>query len=151
MIEEHKGDLLAIERGIIVHGCNAQGVMGSGVALSIKHAFPIAYRAYRQQFEQSGLHPGDISVARVSAQKYVVNAVTQEFFGRDPDRIYVDYEAVRQCFTKVNDLAKELGLPVHFPLIGCGLAHGDWKIVSSIIDETLDADIPRHLWIRPGA
>lgn len=148
MIEEHVGDLLAIDRGIIVHGCNARGRMGSGVALAIKHAFPLAYQAYQQQYRQSGLHLGDISVARVGDQKYVVNAVTQEDYGRDPDRVYVDYEAVRQCFSKVNALAKELGLPVHFPLIGCGLAHGDWRIVSCIIDETLDAAVPRHLWVR---
>lgn len=151
MIEEHVGDLLAIDRGIIVHGCNARGKMGSGVALGIKHAFPLAYQAYQQQYRQSGLHLGDISVARVGDQKYVVNAVTQEDYGRDPGRVYVDYEAVRQCFTKVNALAKELGLPVHFPLIGCGLAHGDWRIVSRIIDETLDADVPRHLWIKAAA
>lgn len=30
MIKEHKGDLLSVTEGIIVHGCNAQGVMGSG-------------------------------------------------------------------------------------------------------------------------
>jgi O-acetyl-ADP-ribose deacetylase (regulator of RNase III) len=151
MIEEHVGDLLAIGRGIIVHGCNARGRMGSGIALSIKHTFPLAYQAYQQQYRQSGLHLGDISVARVGDQKYVVNAVTQEEYGRDPDRVYVDYDAVRQCFTKVNVLARELGLPVHFPLIGCGLAHGDWHIVSRIIDETLDPDIPRHLWVRAEA
>lgn len=151
MIEEHVGDLLAIKRGIIVHGCNAKARMGSGIALAIKHAFPIAYQVYQQQYRQSGLHPGDISIARVGDQKYVVNAVTQEDYGCDPDRVYVDYEAVRQCFTKVNALAKELGLPVHFPLIGCGLAHGDWRLVSRIIDETLEADVPRHLWVRAAA
>jgi O-acetyl-ADP-ribose deacetylase (regulator of RNase III) len=30
------GDILDAQYGIIVHGCNAQGVMGSGTALHIK-------------------------------------------------------------------------------------------------------------------
>ena len=37
MIQYKKGDLLSVTKGIIAHGCNAQGVMGSGVALQIKN------------------------------------------------------------------------------------------------------------------
>ncbi len=37
------GDLFATDIKTIVHGCNAQGVMGSGVAKSIRENFPKAY------------------------------------------------------------------------------------------------------------
>lgn len=36
MIHEHEGNLLHRERGILVHGCNAQGIMGAGIARVIK-------------------------------------------------------------------------------------------------------------------
>ena len=32
-----QGDLLEAEEVVIVHGCNAQGVVGSGVALAIRN------------------------------------------------------------------------------------------------------------------
>ena len=43
-------DLLDIEQGMIVHGCNAQGVMGAGVADQIRrkyyHQIKIAINNY---------------------------------------------------------------------------------------------------------
>jgi len=36
MIKVNKGNLLDVTSGIIVHGCNAKSVMGSGVALAVK-------------------------------------------------------------------------------------------------------------------
>ena len=35
--EYKTGDLLAVPSGHIVHGCNAQGAMGAGVALAIRN------------------------------------------------------------------------------------------------------------------
>lgn len=40
MIEYRKGNLLDITSGVIVHGCNMRGVMGSGVALAIRNKYP---------------------------------------------------------------------------------------------------------------
>ncbi len=34
------GDIRCVSSGIIVHGCNAQGVMGSGVALALRTTWP---------------------------------------------------------------------------------------------------------------
>ena len=53
-IEVIKGDVLSIKEGIIVHGCNCQGVMGGGVALSIRNQFPTVYNLYRKQYELQG-------------------------------------------------------------------------------------------------
>jgi len=33
-------DILGIERGIIVHGCNGYGVMGAGLAAQVKRRYP---------------------------------------------------------------------------------------------------------------
>lgn len=45
MIQTKYGDLLS-SKGIIVHGVNSQGVMGSGVAKQIKDKWPEAYGSY---------------------------------------------------------------------------------------------------------
>ena len=73
-------DLLGATHGIILHGCNAQGVMGSGVAKLIRAKWPGAYAAYRQAFESSGLKPGQTVWYRASQDPLLMigNAITQK-------------------------------------------------------------------------
>jgi O-acetyl-ADP-ribose deacetylase (regulator of RNase III) len=147
MIIEHKGDLLSVEKGIIVHGCNAQGVMGSGVARLIRDKYPTAYTLYRSTYESRGLKVGEVIYLRVNENLMIANAITQQNFGGDPRVVYVNYERLRDCFSDVAKLASLTSLPVHFPLIGCGLANGDWNVVSKIIDEAMPDPIEKHLWV----
>ena len=144
-IEVIKGDVLSIKEGIIVHGCNCQGVMGGGVALSIRNQFPTVYNLYRKQYELQGfLELGTIQTVNVAPNKYIINAMTQKYFG--PGSVtgstYVSYYAIRECFKQVNEFAAgfiDLGNPlaVCFPKIGAGLGGGDWDIIESIIEEEL--------------
>lgn len=58
MIEYKKGNLLDVTKGIIMHGCNCQGVMGSGVALAVKRKYPLAFDRYSQMcadFKDDGI------------------------------------------------------------------------------------------------
>lgn len=140
-----KGDLLSA-KGLIVHGCNCMGVMGSGVALAIKEKWPIVYTEYKDYHRNAGLRLGDIHWVRVSRDTIVINAMTQHFYGRDGTR-YVDYDAVKECFRKVANLARSYKMQVNYPLIGCGLAGGDWNVVESIIEEQLQG-IQHNLYIK---
>ena len=76
---------------LVVHGCNAQGVMGSGVAKYVKDNFPSAYYEYLRHHEEHGLKLGEVIPALVLPGRWILNAITQEFYGRDPGRVYVDY------------------------------------------------------------
>lgn len=145
MIQTIKGDLLTA-KGIIVHGCNAQGVMGSGVALAIKNKWPEVFRAYKIHEDKAGLALGTISWVPVAEDVIVVNGITQEFYGRD-GKHYVDEEAVRGVFQRVRKLAVQVKMSVNFPLIGCGLGGGDWTVISKIIEEELPG-IEKFLWIQ---
>lgn len=157
MIQRHIGNVLTIPSGIIVHGCNAQGVMRSGIARSIRESYPRAYQDYRAVYDECGLRVGQVIfsvVERDSAGaplKIIANAITQEFHGRDPSVVYVDYEGLARCFMVVRMKAQETGLAVHFPLIGCGLGNGKWPEVSSRIEKTLGDQVEKHLWVLPGA
>lgn len=145
MILKKTGDLLSA-KGIIVHGCNAQGVMGSGVALAIRRKFPGAYNVYRHAYETQGLRLGSYTFW-VEDDVTIINGVTQEFYGRDSKQ-YVDYEAVRQVFNSVAEIQHIVGGPVNFPLIGCGLGGGDWTIVSKIIENTQHPNTELILWVQ---
>jgi O-acetyl-ADP-ribose deacetylase (regulator of RNase III) len=149
-MDEKVGNLLSVKEGLILHGCNAQGVMGSGVAKAIRDTYPQAYADYRAKYEAQGnrLGLGQIVWTRISMNPKLAigNAVTQEFYGRDPKVRYVDYEAVRTVFNKAGILARREGLSVHYPQIGAGLGNGDWGVISAIIHEEL-AGVPHTLWL----
>lgn len=49
----------------------------------------------------------------------------------------IRYEAVSACLEKVATKAIELGVSVHMPRIGCGLAGGEWSRIESLIKEYL--------------
>lgn len=143
-MRHHIGNVLDVKSGIIVHGCNARGVMGSGVALAVKQRYPAAYLAYMRQCE-SPKKLGSISYVSPSDGLFIVNAITQESFGRDGRR-YVNYEAVSDAFACVRKLATmHDALDIHFPLIGAGLGGGSWPVIAAIIEAELP-DFPLNLW-----
>lgn len=147
-MNEAIGSLLDVKEGLLVHGCNAQGVMGSGVAKAIRDTYPIAYQLYRKQYEEKGLRVGQVIWAKISDEPRlaIANAITQEFFGRDPGVRYVDYDGVQAAFQRVGKVARDTGLSVHYPRIGAGLGNGDWSVISGIIDEALQG-VTHTLWV----
>ena len=145
-IIEHEGNLLNISHGIIVHGCNAHGAMGAGVALSIRKKWPEVFNIYHGVYAMQGnrLILGQcIPVPVENGSVIVVNAITQENTGTHQRQ--VDYDAISAVFSKVAILAKLWKMPVHFPLIGCGLAGGDWAEVSKRIIKNAPL-AEKHLW-----
>lgn len=150
MIQKHVGDLLAVPRGILVHGCNARGVMGSGIARSIREQFPLAYEDYLTRHKKFGLRLGDVILTRIGDERHIASAITQESYGRDPAVRYVSYDAIEQSFKVIALWAHSLKLPIHFPLIGCGLANGEWPEVARRIERAAP-EAGLHLWVQEGA
>ncbi len=123
---------------VIVHGCNCQHTMGAGIAKSIKQAFPTAYQADLATSKGRRSKLGTYSSASVVGEHdlTVLNAYTQ-FDYRGSGR-KVDYEAVRSVFAAIKrDFS---GKRIGIPLIGAGLARGDWSILSAIIKEELQGE-----------
>lgn len=130
------GDLFKSNEPILLHGCNARGRMGSGVARLVRDLHPAAYKAYRDEFERNGLKLGQVIWAK-SGSQMIGNAITQESYGND-GALYVSYEAVRSCFRAVNTYVEAQGngiVTVGLPMIGAALGGGDWRVLSSIIAE----------------
>jgi O-acetyl-ADP-ribose deacetylase (regulator of RNase III) len=137
-LEFKKGDLLEAEEPLIVHGCNARGSMGAGVAALIRQKWPRAYDVYRSHHEAHGLTVGDVIFVEVAEGKVIANAITQQDYGRNKNRRYVSYDAVADCMKKVAAFAKDKGImQVAMPRIGAGLANGDWAILACIIERAL--------------
>lgn len=124
-------NILDVKNGIIVHGCNAQGVMGSGVAKQLRDKYPGIYNVYVKK-----LTLGSISIYK-QGDLSIVNMITQQYYGRDKGTVYISYDALRSCLEKVNNTVPA-GVSLYVPyLVGAGLANGDEATILNIFNSTI--------------
>lgn len=144
-IEYRSGDMFSAPECFLVHGCNAQGVMASGVAKAMRTIYPEAFTAYIRAYRHLGLKLGEIIWADCKQDgRIIANAITQNKYGRDGAR-YVDYDAVRKVMGEINTFCGNSGFepatiknPISsavMPLIGAGFGGGEWSVISAIIEE----------------
>lgn len=136
------GDILEITDGFIVHQVNCQGVMGAGLAKEIRKKYKVVYDVYSRTVRGSTDKKhllGHSEIIYVTEKLMVVNLYGQLNYGtgeRQTD--YNAFEQALQNFAQVYNTAKKYitsPMPVYFPYkIGCGLAGGDWKIISELIE-----------------
>jgi O-acetyl-ADP-ribose deacetylase (regulator of RNase III) len=138
-----RGDLVTLAIAgrfeVIIHGCNCQCAMGAGIAKAIKRAFPEAYDADKATAKGSRSKLGSLSTVTVERgdRKFdIVNGYTQ--FHWRGSGVLVDYAAVRSVMRQVKAMFP--GRTIAYPMIGAGLAKGDWSIIATIIDEELSGE-----------
>lgn len=137
-----KGDLInmAIDGkfDVIIHGCNCFNTMEAGIAATIRAVFPKAWDIDQRTKKGDISKLGEYTAAKILYGKftfYVVNAYTQ-FGYNNKNGIDLSYVALKKVLRKI---AKNYdGLKIGYPKIGCGLAGGDWKRVSAIIDQEFE-------------
>lgn len=146
---EVEGDLIQLAKegnfDVIAHGCNCFLTMSAGIAVAIANNFPDAYFADQKTVSGDESKLGTFSTGYhylKDEDRYieVLNCYTQFGFMRNSEKPPVDYDAIRDVLTKIN--VKHKWKSIGLPLIGCGLAGGDWNKVKGIIQETLtDMDV----------
>lgn len=120
---------------IICHQVNCQGVMGSGVASSIRQKFPEVYTAY-QKFCVDNKNALLSKVQRVVTDDghVVYNMFGQMFYGREAGTHYTDYTALQFCLGSIKN-REPVTSTLAFPLfVGCGLGGGSWNVVYQMIE-----------------
>ena len=150
-----KGDavqaLLDGEVDFLVHCCNNQGVMGSGIAKQIKGKIPEAFEAYKKMFN---IDP-HYRMGRTSLGGKVINIIGQNNYGHNKKR-YGHYGYIAQglfsigfeiqnyvdCFD--NSLADKfyngevkLAIPYKFASDRAGC---DWGIILELIEGILNKE-----------
>ena len=149
MIEYIKGNVLETDCNVIAHGCNAQGVMGSGVAKQVKQFYPSAFQVYR---DFCLMNNRDVSIVgtvvwSVEEGMIIANCITQFKYGYGGKK-YIDYDALRKCMAHIETRAKVQGFKtVAMPKIGAGLGGGDWNTIAQIINtEIQDLKVKVYEW-----
>lgn len=137
MIKYIDGDLVKESHlfDVIAHCCNCFTNMGAGIAPQIKHKFPEAYAAdcETQSGDESKL--GTITYTE-NTTPIVVNLYGQfDYTGRRSGKMDLDYDALRSALKAMRE--KFTGKTFGLPMIGAGLAGGDWNVIESIIEEEM--------------
>jgi len=140
-----KGDLVrdAKQFEIIVQQCNCFCTMGAGIAPQIKRNFPEAYEVDCETKRGDESKLGTITYTK-STSPIIINAYGQYGMG---GQIETNYEALRSCMKEIKKIFS--GKRIAMPLIGAGLAGGDWTIINKIIEEELyNEDVSIIIWER---
>ena len=139
-----KGDLIKLaEQGvfdIIIHGCNCFHAMGGGIAKHLADKYPQVEEADTQTEFGDRNKLGSYSVAKLEVNDnmfIVLNAYTQYKWSSGSD--VFEYDAFQKFLGKIYlyiQTYKAGGkLSIGFPMIGAGLAGGDWSRISKMIEE----------------
>lgn len=132
---------------IIVHGCNAQGKMGSGFAKDLRARYPAAYEEYKSVHDSTGLKLGSTVYHIVNDNLVIANAITQKYYGYDGEK-YVSYDAIDTVFKDMNEFIAQTGrvTHLHFPKLGAELGGGHWEVIEEIIDHRI-TNATKNLYI----
>lgn len=94
MIEYVKGDILDSSAQALVNTVNTVGVMGKGIALQFKKAFPNNFKAYAESCKKEELHVGKMFVTRDSnlsiGEKIIVNFPTKADWRKSSEYSYIE-------------------------------------------------------------
>lgn len=138
IIEE--GSILNSYAHILGHQVNCCGVMGKGLALSIKQVYKEAYLSYRELYDSYDDYNKDKLLGKCqivkSKNKYIANLHGQMNWGNNKNTIYTNYDKLKEALFSLKEFAKKNKLSVAIPFnIGCGYANGDWNKVYEYIKE----------------
>ena len=129
------GNLFHAEVDAVINTVNTMGVMGKGIALQFKQAFPENFAAYQAACRQGKVQTGEMFVFETGAitlPRYVINFPTKRNW-RSPSRI----EDVERGLVHLITVVQELEIAsVAIPPLGCGNGGLDWNVVRPLIEAT---------------
>lgn len=146
MMKFVQGNLFDAPVDALVNTVNTVGVMGKGIALMFKEAFPANFRAYEAACKAKDVHVGRMFVTENSTFEgphWIINFPTKEHW-RQPSRI----EWIETGLKDLRDFIelKEIR-SIALPPLGAGNGGLDWKEVKQEIIEKLSDLESVDVWV----
>lgn len=136
MIKFTTGDILAADADALVNTVNCVGVMGRGIALQFRNAFPANFEAYATACKLGEVRPGRMFIFETGAltsPRYIINFPTKRHW-RGKSRME-DIEAGLQALVET---IRRLELrSIAIPPLGAGLGGLPWDAVRARIVEAV--------------
>jgi len=123
------GDLFASRAQALVNAVNCVGVMGKGVALEFKKAYPAMFEDYAERCARGQVRLGEPYLYRDVSGAMIVNFPTKDHW-RSASRLAdiergLDYFVAHAVEWKIRSVA--------FPALGCGNGGLEWREVKPLI------------------
>lgn len=150
MIELTRGDLLKADADALVNTVNTVGVMGKGIALQFRQAFPLNYEYYRRACQQGSVQLGRMLVfdaGQLVRPRYIINFPTKGHW-KSKSRLE-DIDAGLEDLVRVISRLSIKSIAV--PPLGAGSGGLDWSEVRPRIENALGglSDVDVMLYV-PG-
>src|SRR4028119_1345829 len=140
MIEFKQGNLLEENAESLVNTVNCVGVMGKGIALQFKQAFPENFRQYEKACRADEVQPGrmfTVATGSLFYPRYIINFPTKRHW-RGKSKIEDVKSGLKALVTEV----QQLGISsIAIPPLGCGNGGLDWAKVKPLIESAF-AELP---------
>ena len=133
MIEPTSGNILIDDAEALVNTVNCVGVMGKGIALQFKKAFPENFKAYEAACRREEVQPGRMFVFKTGQMfnpRYIINFPTKRHW-RGKSR-YEDIASGLQAL--VREVQERKIRSIAIPPLGSGLGGLKWGRVKTMIE-----------------
>lgn len=140
MVQLMKGNLLNADVEALVNTVNTMGVMGKGIALQFRQAFPRNYELYRAACKRKEVVPGKmflVSTNRFENPKFIINFPTKRHWRRKSEIKDIQDGLI----DLVHVVRRENIRSIAIPPLGCGNGGLEWGTVRPLIERAL-LDIP---------
>ena len=145
MIELKTGDLLTTDAEALINTVNTVGVMGKGIALQFKKAFPENYESYKKACNEGRVKPGHMFIfdrQSLTNPHYIINFPTKRHW-KGKSKV----EDIKSGLASLVEDVKNLGIKsVAVPPLGCGLGGLRWSQVYALMKEAF-ANAPDVQWM----
>lgn len=136
MLELKTGDILREDAEALVNTVNCVGVMGRGIALQFKNAYPDNFKEYEEACAAGDLIPGRMFVyetGKLINPKYIINFPTKRHW-RGKSKI----EDIQNGLENLVEIIKDRDIrSIALPPLGCGLGGLEWNEVKPLIESAL--------------
>lgn len=145
MITYQKGNILHDQSDAIINTVNTVGVMGKGLALQFKKAFPENFKEYKKACDDHSMVTGkvlSVSLNSMSPPFFIINFPTKAHWKGKSKLEYIE-----QGLDSLKAEVKRLNLKsVAIPALGSGLGGLPWQDVEQLIQSSL-AEFPEVNWL----
>jgi O-acetyl-ADP-ribose deacetylase (regulator of RNase III) len=140
MLKITSGNLLEADVEALVNTVNTVGVMGKGIALQFKKAYPANYQAYVKACRAGEMRPGSVLVHDMGGllrPRYIINFPSKRDW-RSKSRL----EDIRSGLDALVAEIRRLGIrSIALPPLGCGNGGLHWTDVFPLMQKAF-ADLP---------